>query len=252
MKYMKTCLKQAHTIGFLLLLATLCTSCRTGTEQQKTQKVQKIMCMGDSITESENRENSWRYRLVQKLYEEGYEGTFDMVGRNSGFRNNPDTDWDSEHCGYYSARTDQLLNGDLPKGRKDHGSIKDWARKYQADIALIHLGTNDSRGGQSPESTLEDISGIIGHLRSAVPDVKIVVAQIIPIGMESAEETAQVLNSKMPAWAESISTIQSPVEVVDMHSDMEIGRDLKKYHPFGDGSQKMADKWYAAIKKWLD
>lgn len=246
MKYTKTCLKQTHTIGLLLLLVTLCTSCSTINEPQK------IMCLGDSITESENRENSWRYMLVQKLYDEGYEGKFDMVGRNSGFRNNPDTDWDSEHCGYYSARADQLLNGGLPRGRGDHGSIKDWATNYQPDIALIHLGTNDSRGGQSPESTLEDISGIIDHLRLAVPDVKIVVAQIIPIGKPSAEETAQALNAKIPAWAESISTKQSPVEVVDLHSDIVIGRDLKTYHPFGEGSQKMADRWYAAIEKWLD
>jgi lysophospholipase L1-like esterase len=245
-KYIKTFVKQVAAIGFVLLIILQGVGCKSVTRKHK------IMCLGDSITESEKRENSWRYMLVQKLYEEGYKGTFDMVGRNSGFRNNPDTDWDSEHCGYYSARADQLLNGGLPRGRQDHGCIKDWAPKYKPDIALIHLGTNDSRAGQSPESTLKDIGDIIGHLRSAVPDVKIVVAQIIPIGVESAEEVGRDLNSKIPAWAESISTVQSPVVVVDMHADMEVGRDLGKYHPFGDGSKKMAYKWYAAIKPWLD
>lgn len=241
----KNYLKKANAMGLITLLLAQGVFC------EGTSVKHRIMCLGDSITESEKRANSWRYMLVQNLYKAGYKGQFDMVGRNSGFRNNPDTDWDSEHCGYYSARADQLLNGGLPKNRGSHGSIKDWAPKYKPTIALIHLGTNDSRGGQSPESTLEDIEGIIGYLREAVPDVKIVVAQIIPIGVEKAEKIAQDLNSKIPAWAESITTSQSPVEVVDMHSNMVIGKDQGRYHPAGQGSQKMADKWFAAIEKWF-
>jgi hypothetical protein len=245
MKYFTTCIKRINAAGLITLLAV------QSLVSQGASVKHRIMCLGDSIKESENRENSWRYMLVQNLYKAGYKGQFDMVGRNSGFRNNPDTNWDSEHCGYYSARADQLLNGKLPRNRGSHGCIKDWAPKYKPTIALIHLGTNDSRGGQSPESTLEDIEGIIGYLRAAVPEVKIVVAQIIPIGKAGAEKIAQELNSKIPAWAESITTKQSPVEVVDMHSDMEIGVDQGTYHPIGPGSQKMADKWFTAIEKWF-
>ena len=211
----------------------------------------RIMCIGDSITESEKRENSWRYMLVQKLCENGYKDKFDMVGRNSGFFNNSDTDWDSEHCGYYSAKADHLLNGGLPRGRDSHGCIKQWAPEYKPTIALIHLGTNDSRGGQSPESTLKDIEGIINHLRLAVPVVKIVVAQIIPIGKSGPEKIAQELNSKIPTWAKTVTTDESPVKVVDMHSNMQIGKDQGTYHPYGQGSKKMADKWYAAIEEWF-
>ncbi|MGD9201104.1 MAG: GDSL-type esterase/lipase family protein, partial [Chitinispirillia bacterium] len=180
MNPLKTCIKQVIAIILIELLIVHTSVTALGVSQHK------IMCLGDSITESEKRENSWRYMLVQKLYENGYKGKFDMVGRNCGFFNNADTDWDSEHCGYYSASASNLLNGGLPRGRASHGCIKDWAPKYKPTIALIHLGTNDSRGGRNPESTLKIIEGIIGHLRMAVPEVKIVVAQIIPIGVSGA------------------------------------------------------------------
>jgi hypothetical protein len=62
----------------------------------------------------------------------------------------------------------------------------------------------------------------------------------------------QELNSKIPVWAEIVSSPQSPLKIVDMHSDMVIGEDQDELHPNEKGSQKMADKWYTVIKEWLD
>ncbi|MBF0433713.1 MAG: hypothetical protein HQK83_20710, partial [Fibrobacteria bacterium] len=144
----------------------------------------RIMCLGNSISEGSATSNTYRSHLYFALVDSGY--VVDFVGDNHGTcgnRNAGQTDgWDADHNCYYSARAAEILNGDMPVNKcspAGDGNIHNWAPTYKADIAIIHLGTNDCRAGASPEDIQGSLEGIIAELRKAVPEVKIIVSKII-------------------------------------------------------------------------
>lgn len=55
------------------------------------------------------------------------------------------------------------------------------------------------------------------------------------------------LNSRIPLWAASLSTAQSPILVVDQHTDFKVGDVRDGVHPNEAGDRKMAAKWYPAL-----
>jgi lysophospholipase L1-like esterase len=57
------------------------------------------------------------------------------------------------------------------------------------------------------------------------------------------------LNERMDGIAEGMSNMISPVIVVDINSEINIHKDMYDgLHPSQSGEQKMAEKWFEAIK----
>ena len=224
----------------------------TGTTEDSPEPgPERIICLGDSITEAGFQHYAYRYYLWQRIVADGIDYV-DFVGSKSGTYSGaaPDQSWDSEHDGHWGAKADEVLNGGLPYGGV--GSIQDWAPAYQPTIALIQLGTNDCRGGQSPESTLADLAGIIDTLRASVPDVLILVAQVIQSKDAAANSCLATLNGMMPGWAAGLATEDSPILVVDQWSALDPLTDLADdYHTNESGGQKMADRWYETLRDHL-
>ncbi|MDF5716521.1 MAG: SGNH/GDSL hydrolase family protein [Rhizonema sp. NSF051] len=201
----------------------------------------RIMPLGDSITGGQPPQNSYRRLLWFYLLNAGY--NVDFVGStqlNCGVPAPlPDFDLDNEgHCGW---RADEILD-----------RIDEWASSTRPDVVLIHLGTNDLGQGQSAESTIEDIRGIIQKLRNYNPSVKILLAQIIWCGYL---ERIAPFNSLIPNLASQTNTDQSPVIVVDQFTGFEPspngGDTIDGCHPNDSGEWKMATRWLEALKNVL-
>ncbi|HET6675880.1 MAG TPA: SGNH/GDSL hydrolase family protein [Nitrospiraceae bacterium] len=200
----------------------------------------RIMPLGDSVTESGNGHPSYRYFLWQRLTADGVR--MDFVGSKlsrpeerldaSGF--------DGHHEGHSGWRTDQVL-----------ARISVWALNARPDIVLLHLGHNDLWQGKGPANTLEDLAGILEHLRRVNPRVSILIAQIIPSNSIPMQMTAE-LNEGIAELALATSTGSSPVIAVDHSTGFHVETMTRDgTHPNDEGERRMADRWYDALRPLL-
>ena len=216
------------SFGFVALFVILITA------QPLSAETVKIMPLGDSITEAINGHASYRYWLWYQLKNAGFD--IDFVG--SMRRAAPccrDYDWD--HEGHWGWRADQILT-----------SIDRWASTYRPDIVLIHLGTNDINQGQSVNSTRADLAQIIDRIRAYVPDVVVLIAQIIPGNIRHEHQIRKFNKAISTLGMEKASTL-SPIIVVDQWTGFNYAIDTYDgIHPNEIGEKKMAHKWFEALQ----
>jgi hypothetical protein len=206
----------------------------------------RILPLGDSITQGNRRLRSYRYALWIKLTDAGIR--FDFVGSmKTNFRGNPAWPthrggaFDPDHEGHWGWKADQVLAA-LPR----------WLNRYTPDLVLLHLGTNDAARGESTESTLRELGRIIEALRSDNPKVIVLLAELIPVDYP-VNWRIRELNSGIRALAANTNTTGSPVIPVDHHSGFDPKTDLDRdrIHPNPRGEEKMASRWYRAVRAVL-
>ena len=67
-------------------------------------------------------------------------------------------------------------------GIADQNQLPPWLTAANPDIIVMHLGTNDMWGGHIPLQTkITALTKLIGQMRANNPNIKIVMAQIIPM-----------------------------------------------------------------------
>lgn len=218
----------------------------------------RIMCIGDSISEGISTGTTYRSYLYQGLVNAGL--SVDFVGDNRGTCGNINAGvsggWDGDHCCFYSARASEILNGDMPANDcspAGDGNIHDWAPAYNAHVAIIHLGTNDCRGGASAANIQSSLAGIIGQLRAAVPNVKVIVSQIISSRDSSINPRIEAYNNSLPAWVATITTSASPVVLVDQWTGWNANSHQRDtWHPNDPGAALMSSKFLPVVLSFFD
>ena len=203
----------------------------------------RIMPLGDSHTHGTIYHNTYRRALWHQLQAGGY--NVDFVGSEHENYGGPppNPDFDPDHQGQAGWRTEQI---------RDYA--EQFARDAQPDIVLLHAGTNDVLQRQSPESTRDELSQVIDRLRAARPNVKILLAQLIPLvtAPPTPNNDINLLNALLPALARQKSTVLSPVVLVDINTGFNAATDLyDNIHLNQGGEEKMAARWYAALQALL-
>ena len=196
----------------------------------------KIMPLGNSITQSDGKHDSYRRSLWHKLKAGGY--NIDFVGSQTTHYQGqpPNPDFDLDHEGHWGWSADQILK-----------KIDKWAATYKPDIVLMHLGHNDMYGGDTIQNTLEELGHIIDILRNHNAEVTVLLAQVIPTDRRH-RKPIEKLNDKIPELARLKGTTESPVIVVNQQKGFKALIDTYDgVHPNESGEEKMATKWYAAI-----
>lgn len=216
-----------------------------------TEITAKILPLGNSVTQGAESHNTYRKNLYQKLVNAGYDvdfvGSMNQTKDCTGY---PDNNFDWDHEGHWGWRTDEIING-LDKGCYGSGKLADWLQAYDADIALIHLGTNDVLDDQSTSSTLSELEQIIDILRNDSPDITIFLAKLIPMNRQKNAGIID-LNSQIQSVVDNKSTSQSHVIPVDQYSGFDKKNDTYDgIHPAPSGEEKMAQKWFNAIDEFL-
>jgi lysophospholipase L1-like esterase len=198
----------------------------------------KILALGDSITQGGNGHPSYRRSLWFLLKEAGYR--VDFVGSETAFNGAVPKklrDFDQDHEGHWGWEAGEI-----------DAYLATWLQDYDADIALIHAGTNDVDRGQSVESTLAELLSIVTKLRADNPEIVLLLAKIIPLrGVD-----ATVFNNALESWTIEHHSEQSPLVVVDQFSGYDAQTDnYDKWHPNSFGEEKMAMRWFTALKPYL-
>ena len=139
---------------------------------------------------------SYRRLLWQQLQQGGY--NVDFVGSMTTYYDglNGPTDFDLDHEGHGGWRADALL-----------AQAAAWTAAARPDIVLLPAGTNDVLNDESPASTIDEIGQTIDAIRTANPDVVVLLALIIPVNIDhQVMWNIDAINAGLPALAASKST----------------------------------------------
>lgn len=210
----------------------------------------RILPLGDSITKgstqtaAEASHPTYRYWLWQQLRDDDV----DFVG--SWTAPNFAVDFDQDNEGHGGYMTGGILNG--VAGDPQQGKLATWLTKYEFDVALVMLGTNDVLNAVPTSESVRNLEGIVAELRAKNPDAVILLAKIPPTSYP--RPGIQALNAAIPGVASRLSTPQSPVVVVDMYAGYDGVADNQAplgIHPSESGEKKIAARWYAALRPYL-
>lgn len=218
----------------------------------------KIVPIGDSITQGDATNGSYRQQLWALFQSAGL--AVDFVGSTNQFNNCgtwTGTSFDMDHESHWGYRADEILNEPASpcccRSVTANQGLSDWLLGYDADIALIHIGTNDIIQGQSTGNILGEMGSIITELRTDNPNIAVFVAQLIPTEFGSYNSGINALNAALPGFVSSQSTSASPVILVDQNTGYDPFVDNHdQYHPGPTGQQKMAQNWFNAIDTYLN
>lgn len=214
-------------------------------------RVVHILPLGDSITQGgRNDREEYTYRLPLFRMLKQHKVNFDFVGSlTTGLH--PDAKWpnvngapmDLHHEGHYGWKTAAV---------RDH--LVEWMKTYTAtpDIALIHLGSNDQ--GEDPEKAIAlPLSDIVAILRKANPHIVVLIGHLDFNGGKAKD----VIRAAVEAMSERLNSNLSPVITVHHYQGwIEDPKDPQTdtfdwAHPNPRGQEKMAKKWFEAMRPFL-
>ena len=203
----------------LLVLSSVLFVCFSSLAQQKT----KVACIGNSITYGAglpDREKQAYPAQLQQMLGKRYEvGNFGKSGAT-------------------------LLN----RGHRPYMQQQEFrdALRFAADIAVIHLGINDTDPRNWPhhrDAFVSDYLSLIDSLRSANPDVRILIARLSPI----SDRHARFLSGTRDWHAEIQTAIEAvarcaDVQLIDFHAPLYPYPHLlpDALHPTAEGATLLA------------
>ncbi len=193
----------------------------------------RILAVGDSITQGGKTFVTYRLPLDQKLRATGLNYVF-VGSQQSDGPNGPL--W---HEGY-GGRNAEFLAGIMPQKLK----------QAKPDIILLHCGHNHSAEEKPVPGIIAAERTIIEAARKQNPKVVILLALVIPSGKLPKYGYIPELNQSEVLLARELHRPDAPVMIVDQFTGFDPQKDtiLDKVHPNAQGAEKMATKWFTALK----
>jgi lysophospholipase L1-like esterase len=230
-------------IKFLLLAASACVFFAGF-----TAKAVNIMPMGDSVTaRGGTPESSYRYWLYTYLVNAGYQNII-FVGNQYGVSDGPpaNSNFDQHYEGGATPGPDAWTSA------SGVAAIGD-ANSRQPNVVLLDLGSNDFRSGDDMTSALAttkaNLKQIIEGLRAANSSVVILLAQPTP-WLTSAKDERK-FQSKLAGIVSQVAKEEGVIKV-NLFGGFSAKNDTKDgTHPNVRGEQKIAKKFFSALKRVL-
>ncbi|MEU5396276.1 GDSL-type esterase/lipase family protein [Streptomyces tibetensis] len=201
----------------------------------------RVMPLGDSITGSPG---CWRAVLWNRLVNSGYKD-IDFVGTLP-----------PQGCGQAHDGDNEGHGGELVTNVADQNLLPGRLSSTRPDIVVMHFGTNDVWSSIAPDRILAAYTKLVGQMRASNPDMRILVAQLIPMNPSTCAACAQRVvdfNARIPGWARATGTERSPVSVVDQWTGFSTATDTYDgVHPNASGDAKIAARWFPALAAALD
>lgn len=209
----------------LTVIMLLCSLCLSGQEKKI-----KVACIGDSVTYGtgiEDRENDSYPSQLQKMLGEGYEvGNFGRPGATL-----------------------------LRKGHRPYMQQPEFAAAmaYAGDIAVIHLGLNDTDPRNWPnykDEFIGDYIALIDSVRAANPSARVMIALMSPITpkhhrfISGTRQWHAEIQQAIAMVAEAADAV-----LLDFHSGLYNHQRLlpDSLHPNAEGAHIIADEVFKAI-----
>ncbi|KAF1832870.1 SGNH hydrolase [Decorospora gaudefroyi] len=173
----------------------------------------RYMPFGDSITEI----ICWRSKLWQRLQS---------------------TEWANVNFVGSGRTENNCRDGTYDRDNEGHSGF----------LAIDIANRNQLDGNKQVRDIINAFTKLVNTMRTSNPKMKIIVAQIIPMGFGNFNGKIQELNRAIIPWAEGLNKTESPIWVVDQYTGFSGSGDLRDgVHPNNSGDEKMTKVWYPAI-----
>ena len=196
-----------------------------------TNRLLKIMPMGDSITFGYPISGGYRQQLLQHLGVGGYQVR--MVGRVG---NNSTGMAETLHEGWPGKTVEYLRD-----------SVVDTTLlAYQPDLILLMIGTNNLAWGdktqEDVDNALSAYDSLLAKISTLAPSAMVIVSPILPIeGTDLPANFNQALHKRVTALAGQ----GRPIAWCSQMSAITLAQMDDGVHPNAGGYKKMGDAWYA-------
>lgn len=232
-----------------------------GREAAQGSEPLRIMAFGDSITAS----SCYPARLWKRMADDkGLFGPVEFTGTRPAAQCG-EAQFQGFHSGHNCYSVTFVLipagqgkrngcgDGDTFVG--DARDLKSWFTDVKFDVVLWHIGTNDTWAtrdatGRKSAEVLRAYSLVLDALRRENPNVVVFIAKLLPNNTAPPPGSVADLNERIPNWAAAKATSASPIFVVDMNTGFDLAWTSDGVHPTDQGSQWIADKWFAALSAW--
>ncbi|MDF9716955.1 hypothetical protein INN71_14810 [Nocardioides sp. ChNu-153] len=201
----------------------------------------RVLLVGDSLTHGYRGDWTWRYRLWQLLRAER-RTTYDLVGNRddvadpvldlTGHHDYADPDFDTDHAasgGMYLTR----MRYDVPE----------LAAATAPDVVVLLIGINDLRNGVTPGDLAAAARTFVGEVRSAAPDVDVVLAQLPHVHLPLVAD----YNARLDVLAAELATPASPVVVARSAGGFTAADFWDRLHPGAAGEVRIARAVHGAL-----
>lgn len=207
------------------------------------QSALRVMVVGDSMTQGQQGDWTWRYRIWQWFQQNGVAVNFvgpitgtikpqsphvpqppplfgDLppsteTGNNGGYARGVDSAFlqNNNHFAYWGRAAAQ-----------DQGIIEEVVAQHPADLMLLMLGFNDMGWFYSDaEGTIDSIGNLIANARKSNPDLKFAVANVpnrkFIGGRQDLVDNTRIYNGLLPDAINKWSTKQSPIHLVRLEEN---------------------------------
>lgn len=235
-----------------LIALAMVLACVSGNAAEKPMR---IVCVGDSITQGRQGKGeqkptqSYRYALWKNLIDAKHPADF-VGSMTTGFEGSPvydayqGSEFPNHHEGRWGWTTEKVA-----EALQTSVAAKTW----QADIAIIMLGTNDKDAKTTLAPTMTAMRAIVGSLRQNNPHMHIVIGQPF-----QEWEPFPAMSAGYVALAKELSTAESPVISTVTSTgwvskpDQADTTTVDWVHPNPIGDAKLAKAFAEAIMPWLE
>ena len=213
----------------------------------------RIMIVGDSISAGPG---CYKKYLLQNLTDNHY-SNFQFVGEYSD-----DCGGVVRHSAVSCSTAEQYTRASFMMSNCSVGTtfkgLSGLMTSQKPDMVMLQLGVNDVWGGKSVNTILASYTSLVQQARAANPMVVLAVARIQKIRPNCGSDAtvtnqAQALETAVPAWAQQLSTVSSPIFTADLwtSSDWSMAETIDCVHPNDVGARKMGMNWYNTLKTIL-
>ena len=222
----------------------------------------RIMPVGDSITNGDGETGGYRKYLDYTLKQKGI--SFDMVGPNKDMNasfnyNGQNVQYDSDHSGFSGYQIKEVPDWGKSQGNKGslYNELKnnDAIKKYQPDIVLLIIGTNDMTANRSMSDCSGHLHDLIDYMLADMPsDGMIFIGSIPEFTMYGGNpEKIANYNNTVQQVASDYSKSGKNVQFADIHGCLDGMNDIgsDNLHPSGKGYEKMGKFWAGVIEDYL-
>lgn len=211
----------------------------------------RIIVVGDSISQGSSGDYTWRYRLWSGITQSGAGGV-SMVGPRTDLFDNVRSTSGSQHYAVsfgqkaHAATWGSTFADELPRvtGRVTSAS---------ATVAIVQLGTNDMSYSLTPSQTVAAAEKMVSHLRAGNSRIKIVIGEV-PNTYNPFTGSYGLVNegasyaSGVRSMAARLTTATSPITVASTRS----GWDAKTHtydgtHPNPSGEAVLANAYLRSL-----
>lgn len=212
------------------------------TPTPETPAITQIMAVGDSITHGTSRGPAVSYRKPFIDLLNANSCRYQMNGSQTG--NHFHNTFVSPHEGYNGHTADQILNGHTDDAGRNEG-ISVMVDRYQPQVVLLHIGSNDMRLGQNINETIGEIDQIISVALAADSAPTVLVANLIPwYSNATVGANVETLGDQIEAY---LTQLNNPrVKRVDVRSGYQRSMMLSDgAHPNPTGERHIANRFFA-------